>query len=432
MERLLGNTGLTAPTLDRMRTLVGLLGDPQNTIPAVHVTGTNGKGSTVRSVVELFGASGLTASSYTSPHLDAVNDRISIANNPLCDADFLAAINDVAVVEDLVTQRCGTAPSYFEILAAAAYNWFADMAHVNVIEVGMGGRWDATNVVDSQVSVITNIGEEHLEVIGPTLADVAFEKAGIISEGSSVVCGEVDPELVKVVAAVAQDAGCEFWQAGRDYRVEQRYAELGGQVLDITTPYGTHDEVFVSLHGAHQAANVAAAVVAVEAFFGRALGDDVVAEALRALCVPGRFEVMARSPVVVTDGAHNPLGAQALAATMAEVFGHGGAHGKNTALVIGVSRPHDPAALLEAVQAQSYSAVVATSFDWPRSVPAAEIAQGARNVGVDRGAITQTRSVADGIEQATEAVGTEGIVLVTGSLYVVSEARAYLAKNRHT
>ncbi len=432
MERLVGSADVSAPTLDRMWTLVGLLGDPQDTIPTIHITGTNGKGSTVRAAVEMFTASGLTAGSYTSPHLDAVNDRICVANQPLNDTDFATALSEIAAIERLATDRSGARPSYFEILAAAAYNWFANNAHVNVIEVGMGGRWDATNVVDSQVSVITNIGSDHLEIIGPTLADVALEKAGIISAGSTVVCGEVDPELVQVVTQVAKDGSCEILLAERDYRVEDRFAAVGGQLLDLVTPFGGYSDLFVPLHGAHQAENVVTALTAVEAFFGRSLSDEVVGEAMSALQVPGRFEVLSRSPVVVTDGAHNPLGAQAVAATMTEVFGTESLAERPQALVLGVSRPQEPFEMLTALQAQHYSKVIAANFDWPRSIPAAEIAQVALAAGIEPTTVGQAESVAAGIAQAVDAVGSDGLVLVTGSLYAVSEARAHLRGSKPT
>ena len=168
LERLLGSAEATPPTLDRMWTLMGVLGDPQDSVPTIHITGTNGKGSTARLAVALLGSCGLAAGSYTSPHIERVNDRITVADEPLDDESFTLAISEIAVFESMVTERCGERPNYFEVMAAAAYNWFASNAHVNVIEVGMGGRWDATNVVDAAVAVITNIGADHLEIIGPT------------------------------------------------------------------------------------------------------------------------------------------------------------------------------------------------------------------------------------------------------------------------
>ena len=217
LEQQLGGSGVSAPTLDRMVTLMALLGDPQTTIPAIHITGTNGKGSTARMIVEVLGNLGLDAGCYTSPHIERVNDRISVANTALSDEDFVTALAEVAIVEPFVLDMTGARPNYFEVLCAAAYNWFAAMAiDVNVIEVGMGGRWDATNVIEAEVAVITNIEADHLEIIGPTLADVAREKAGIVSPNSHVICGETDPELVEVIRAAG---GREFWLRGEDFDV---------------------------------------------------------------------------------------------------------------------------------------------------------------------------------------------------------------------
>ena len=318
LERLLGSPDAAPPTLDRMWTLMGVLGDPQDSVPAIHITGTNGKGSTARMAVALLGACGLAAGSYTSPHINRVNDRITVANEPLDDEAFTMAISEVAVFESMVIERCGERPNYFEVMAAAAYNWFASTAHVNVIEVGMGGRWDATNVVDAAVAVITNVGADHLEIIGPTLADVALEKAGIICAGSTVVCGETAPELTGIVEAAAAQAGAEMWQRGIDWDVVRRRPAVGGQLVTVRTPFGEHSDHFVPLHGAHQATNIATAISSVEAFFGRLLDADLVAAALGDISLPARFEIVAREPTVVIDGAHNPAGAAALRDTLAE------------------------------------------------------------------------------------------------------------------
>ena len=318
LERLLGSPEAKPPTLDRMWTLMGVLGDPQDSVPAIHITGTNGKGSTARLTVALLGACGLAAGGYTSPHIDRVNDRITVANEPLDDETFTMAVSEVAVFESMVIDRCGERPNYFEVMAAAAYNWFASTAHVNVIEVGMGGRWDATNVVDAAVAVITNVGADHLEIIGPTLADVAAEKSGIISAGATVVCGETAPELTEIVAAAASQVDAELWRRGTDWDVAQRQLAVGGQLVTVRTPFGEHVDHFVPLHGAHQAINAATAISAAEAFFGRPLDDDVIAAALGDISLPARFEIVAQEPTVVVDGAHNPAGAAALRDTLAE------------------------------------------------------------------------------------------------------------------
>jgi dihydrofolate synthase/folylpolyglutamate synthase len=436
LERLLGSPEATPPTLDRMWTLMGVLGDPQDSVPAIHITGTNGKGSTARLSVALLGACGLAAGSYTSPHVDRVNDRIAVANEPLDDDAFMAAISEIAVFEPMVIERCGERPNYFEVMAAAAYNWFASAAHVNVIEVGMGGRWDATNVVDAAVAVITNVGADHLEIIGPTLADVAREKAGIISAGATVVCGETTPELSDIVAAAANQAGAELWLRGPDWDVAQRWPAVGGQLVTVRTPFGEHAELFVPLHGAHQATNVAAAISSVEAFFGRSLDDDVIAAALDAVSLPARFEIVARNPTVVIDGAHNPAGAIALRDTLAEsLLVDPDTADSPRVLVIGANRPHDPAAFCEALGLGPFDAVVATAADWPRALPPAEIVEAVEAALVPAGEaadrrsppqIINTASVSEALRVACERAGSDGIVVATGSLYVAAEARRFL------
>jgi dihydrofolate synthase/folylpolyglutamate synthase len=417
LERRLGAPGLEPPSLDRMSALMGLLGDPQSSIPALHITGTNGKGSTSRMIVELLGALGLDAGSYRSPHITRVNDRISVANAPLSDDDFAAALAEVAVVEQFVTERVGEAPNYFEVLCAAAYNWFAATAvDVNVIEVGMGGRWDATNVIEAEVAVVTNVGPDHLEIIGPTLADVAREKAGIVSPGSHVICGETDPALVDIVRAAG---GRELWVRGQDFDILADRLAVGGRVVDLFTPYGRHEEVFIPVHGRHQSANLVAAIAAVEAFFGRRLEDEVVTAALAPLTLPARFEVMGRHPLVIVDGAHNPTGAAAASETLFEDF----AGPERPVLVMGCNRPHDPAAFLSAIGAARFAAVVATAADWPRAVPVEEVAAAA----TQSGARTESAPrVADAVDLAVEIAGVEGVVLVAGSLYVAAEARVHL------
>ena len=424
LEQQLGGSGVSAPTLDRMVTLMALLGDPQTTIPAIHITGTNGKGSTARMIVEVLGNLGLDAGCYTSPHIERVNDRISVANTALSDEDFVTALAEVAIVEPFVLDMTGARPNYFEVLCAAAYNWFAAMAiDVNVIEVGMGGRWDATNVIEAEVAVITNIEADHLEIIGPTLADVAREKAGIVSPNSHVICGETDPELVEVIRAAG---GREFWLRGEDFDVLSESLAVGGRVVDLFTPFGRHEQVFLPVHGRHQVDNLVTAVAALEAFFGRQLDDELISGALSVLALPARFEVMGRRPLVVIDGAHNPTGGRAASDTLFEdMLSWDIDSSVGPVLVIGSNRPHDPAAFLEAIRAADFRHIVATASDWPRAIQAQEIAAIASGFGPP---VTIAPSVADAVDFAIETAGESGVVLITGSLYVASEARVHLQK----
>lgn len=453
LERLLGVSDVDAPTLDRMWTLMGVLGDPQDSVPAIHITGTNGKGSTARLAVALLGACGLAAGSYTSPHIERVNDRIALAGEPLGDDDFASAISEIAVFEPLVVERFGERPNYFEVLAAAAYNWFASTAHVNVIEVGMGGRWDATNVVDGAVAVVTNIGADHLEVIGPTLADVAAEKAAIIASGAVAVCGETAPALVDIVAEAAAEAGAELWRRGDEWDISDRRLAVGGQVVSVRTPYGEHSDQFVPLHGVHQAVNVATAVTAVEAFFGRSLDDDVVAAALGDMSLPARFEIVAHQPTVVIDGAHNPPGAAALRETLAETLSVGnesvpaaghddlGASASTppgrTVLIVGANRPHDPEAFCEALELDSFDTVVTAAASWPRAIAPSEVAQAVTSAAArsdhSDGApeVIPANDVAAALQIARERSGSDGTIVVSGSLYLAAEARRLLTARSH-
>ena len=446
LERLLGSPEASAPTLDRMWTLMGVLGDPQDSVPAIHITGTNGKGSTARIASALLGACGLAAGSYTSPHIDRVNDRITVANEPLDDESFAQAISEIAVFEPMVTDRFGERPNYFEVMAAAAYNWFASTAHVNVIEVGMGGRWDATNVVDAAVAVITNVGADHLEIIGPTLADVASEKAGIIAPGATVVCGETAPDLVDIVAGVTAEVGAELWRRGIDWDVAQRRTAIGGQLITVFTPFGEHSDHFLPLHGAHQSVNAATAICAVEAFFGRSLDHDVVAAALSDVTLPARFEIVGSRPTVVIDGAHNPVGAASLRDTLAESLSicaeaaeglddpAAGGRGSVSVLVVGANRPHDPAEFCEALDLGVFDAVVGTAASWPRALAPSDIVDAAERAAAgltQRPEIIPISNVDDAVHWAIDRAGAEGTVVVSGSLYVAAEARRLLGASAH-
>lgn len=417
LEQHLGGNGLAVPSLDRMRTLMGLLGDPQHEIPAIHITGTNGKGSTARMVVELIGATGLDVGSYTSPHIDRVNDRIMIANEPLDDDSMTQALAEVAEVEPWVVESTGETPSYFEILCAAAYNWFAATAvDVNVIEVGMGGRWDATNVIEADVVALTNIGRDHLEIIGPTVADVTREKAGIICPRAHVICGETTPELLDIVTATEHR---ELWRRGDDYGVMEDRLAVGGRLVGLATPYGRHEDIFLPVNGSHQSDNAAMAVAVTEAFFGRQLDDDVVSEAFARLELPARFEVMQRRPLVIVDGAHNAPAAIVTAETLFDDF----ANEQAPILVMGTNRPHDPIEFVDALRGAQFAAIVATAANWPRAIAAETLGAALKDCGPP---IEIVPRVAAALDRAIELAGENGVVLVTGSLYVASEARGQL------
>jgi dihydrofolate synthase/folylpolyglutamate synthase len=400
------------PTLERMATLCGLMADPQLAQPAVHVTGTNGKGSTTRMVTALLAVHGLSVGTYTSPHLTRLNERLSRNGEPIDDAALADCVAAVAQLEDL----SGVRPSHFEILTLAAYRWFADLAvDAAVVEVGMGGRWDATNVIDAVVSVVTNVGLDHASVLGPTLADIAREKAGIVKPEGTLVLGETDPGL----APIFLDAGpAVALVRDRDFGCTVNRLSVGGRLLDLHTPEASYRDVFLPLHGRHQGDNAAVAVTAVEAFFGRPVEPDALEEAFAGVTVPGRFEVVGRNPLLVLDGAHNPDGCRAAAETLGD-FSPGG----ERVLVVGMNRGRSPAAMFEALAATEPRLVVACAAAWPRALPAEEVAEAARATGAE---VEVVPPVAEAVRRALARASADDAVLVTGSLHAVGAARAAL------
>jgi dihydrofolate synthase / folylpolyglutamate synthase len=400
------------------------MGDPQTSYPVVHVTGTNGKGSAVRMTTSLLLAKGLTVGTYSSPHLERLNERLAWNGEPIDDAAFAEVLLALRDLEPFVTADVGApgeAPTWFELMTAAAYRWFADVAvDVAVVEVGLGGRYDATNVADAAVAVVTNVELDHVDILGSTRAEIAAEKAGIIKAGSVVVLGEDDPSLAGIFEAEAARVGAAaLWRRHEDFGCEMNRLAVGGRLLDLRTPGARYEDVFVPLHGAHQGDNAAAAVAAAEAFFGEPLGEEVVAEGLAATTVPGRMEVVVRHPLVVLDGAHNAAGARAAGATLAEDFALAG----RVIVVMGCLRGRDPGELLQGLGPERLEHVIACPAPSPRGLPAAAVADAARALGLRA---TEAPTVAAALEMARGLAGANDLVLVTGSLYVVGAARATL------
>ncbi len=402
-------------SLERMKELCAVLGDPQHAYPVVHVTGTNGKGSTVRMISALLRAAGLSVGTYTSPHLERINERLAWDGAEIDDDALGEAIGAVAAVESMA----GVRPSYFEILTAAAFAWFADLAvDVAVVEVGLLGRYDATNVADASVAVLTNVGRDHTDGRGAWRAAIAEEKAGIVKPGSHFVLGEADPDL-RPVLADATPRVASVWVRGADFDCEVNRVAHGGRLVDLRTPKANVEEVFLPLHGAHQGDNAAIALAAAEAFFDRPLGDDLVTDAFARVRLPGRFEVVDRDPTVVLDGAHNVDGAAAAARTLAEDFTLSG----SVILVVGLLEGRDPTEVLEALWATEAGFLVACTPPSPRAIPAPVLAAAAERLGIPAEAVS---SVPDAVTRALAVAGPDDLVLVTGSLYVVGEARRSL------
>ena len=476
----LEKTGATAGkvqglSLDTMTRLMDVLGDPQKAYPVVHITGTNGKGSTARMIADLLAAHGLVVGLYTSPHLQRVNERLWWSGDPLLrvdtdgevfeavvssgkralpaeredvvsDADLIgldeeevsyalsegmaadtversdarpggpisdeelaAVISDIAEFEVLA----GVTPSYFELCTAAAFSWFAQIpVDVAVIEVGVLGRYDATNVADAQVAVLTTIGQDHTDLQGDWRAAIAREKAGIIKPDSFLVLGEEDLDLRPIFE---EESGGRLWVRGEDFVTESNRVAVGGRVIDVRTPGGLLDDVFVPLHGEHQGANATLAIAAVEAFFARPLDPEVVQAGFMRVQMPGRFQIVARSPLVIVDGAHNPEGAETVAETLAEDFDIGG----QLIYVVGLLGGRDPAQVLEALGVRQANLLIAVEPDSPRALPATEVAAAATGLGVATEVIVD---LGDAIARARAIASEDDVIVITGSLYVAGAA----------
>jgi dihydrofolate synthase/folylpolyglutamate synthase len=403
---------IDSPTIAPITAICGALGDPHLSAPVIHVTGTNGKGSTVQMISRLLTAQGLTVGTYTSPHLEDITERIKRNGEPISEEELGEQIGAVADVAPLVGQD----PGYFEILTAAAFRWFADVAvDVMVIEVGLLGRWDATNIVDSQVAVVTNIGMDHTEFAGPTLTDIAREKAGIVKPGSAVIIGETDADLA---AIFEQAGGATSLKVGDDFAVLSNALAVNGRLLDIRTPTTIYTDVFVPLNGAHQGDNAAVALAAVETFFAAPLPEDVVHEGFGEVTMPGRFEIMGRQPLTVIDGAHNPQGADRCAEVF---FGDFHPEGRRM-LVVGTLR--DPVAMLAALRADEFDIVFVCTAPTPRGVAAADLEQAAKELGCDN--VTAFNTVEEACRRAMAYADGDDAVLVTGSLYTAGAARSTL------
>jgi dihydrofolate synthase/folylpolyglutamate synthase len=414
LERTVSPTRLAPPTLAPMRELVGLLGDPQTAFPVLHLTGTNGKTSTARILTRLLEVAGLTVGTYTSPHLESITERIGRNGVPISEEDFADAVAGVAGVAALMSQ----APSYFDVLTAAAYRWFADVAvHAAVVEVGLLGRWDSTNVADGQVAVLTNVGADHLDYAG-SIENIAREKVGIVKPGSIFVLGETSEELAPLFEGTEAEA---VWRRDEDFAVVENSMAVGGRLLTLRTPTSMYEDLFLRLHGAYQGENASIALAACEAFLGGPLDGELILEAFDSVRSPGRLEVMSRQPLCLLDGAHNDAGAYVLSAAIDEEFGEV----KHWTLVLGVLTPHDPFAFLEALDLPDVVRVVTCQSNSPRAVPASEVAAAAERAGLYA---EVGGSVADAVSRALAGSTAEDAVLVTGSLHVVGEARTALRR----
>ena len=401
------------PDLDRMRALATLLDDPQLTYPTIHVTGTNGKTTTARLIAAIACAHGLNTGLFTSPHLSSVVERFEICGEPIAPQTFGDEYEHLVPYLRTVDEQVGPV-TYFETLAALGFLVFADgPVALGVLEVGMGGTWDATNLVGGDVAVICPIGLDHPE-LGSTIAEVAGEKAGIIKQGKVAVVREQPSEALEVIERRCEEQIATLLLEDREWGLEQRTAAVGGQALTVRGSHATYDELLLPIYGEHAARNAAAAIVAVEGLLERELDADAVRVALGSATSPGRLEVVGRRPLVVLDGAHNPAAAEALAEALPETFS-----GNRLHLVMAVFADKDLDGIVRAI-APLADAGYATAVDSVRARPAGEVAEALTAAGVP----TETfDTVADAIDAAREAASADDLILVTGSLYTVADAR---------
>ncbi len=406
------------PTLERVRRLADLLDHPERTAPAVHLTGTNGKTTTARMVAALLATFGVGAGVYTSPHLQDIRERVALATRPISTAELAEAYSylDPFLAEvDRVSDRPVT---FFEALTMLAFTWFAELpVDAQVVEVGMGGEWDATNLVHGDVAVVTTVSLDHPE-LGATPAQVAVEKAGIIKPGATVVSQRQDDDVLEVLARRAAQRHATLLVEGRDFGVERRRAAVGGQTLDLRTPAGVLHDLFVPLYGRHQAGNAAVALVAVQAFLGgRPLDEATVRAGFAAVRSPGRLEVAAHQPLVLLDGAHNPAGARALAAALLEEF----VVDRRT-IVLAVLADKDLRGILEGL-APATGRLLVTAPASQRAASPERLRKEAEALGLTAEVAPDVRTA---LRRAIDGAGRSEAVVVTGSLYTVGEARDLL------
>jgi len=417
------------PSLDRISALIDALGSPQISFPTVHIGGTNGKTSTSRMVDALFTELEYRTGRFTSPHLESFLERISIKGEAISPAELIATYNDIALYLDLIDSRSDIPISYFEALTALAFVAFAEHpVDIGIIEVGMGGDWDATNVIQSAVSVLMPIGLDHTEYLGETIEEIARTKAGIIKPESHVVLAAQEPKVARILLERVVEKSAIPYREGIEFALLRRDIAVGGQLIAIRGVHGEYSDIYLPLHGAHQAANAAIAVATVEAFVGVRLDEDLVRAAFAGVSSPGRLEILHRDPTVIIDAAHNPHGAKALAETIRSEFDF-----ESIFCVLGILGDKDVKGFLKTLE-PVVDRLVVTKSQSPRALPVAELFALAVEVfGNDRvfkeddlaSAITYAMEQVTLINQVSDGVSA---VVITGSVVTAGSARAILKK----
>ena len=405
------------PDLARIDDLVKLLDHPELTYPSIQITGTNGKTTTARVTTAVACAHGLTTGTFVSPHVVSVTERLTVCGAPIADQEFGEEYERVLPYLRLVDDRVGPV-TYFEALTVLAYVWFADKpVGLGVFEVGMGGTWDATNVVRGDVAVLCPIGLDHVGILGDTVGAIATEKAGIVKEGRTAVVRRQVPEAMDVIRARAADVSATLLVEGADFAIDDRTRAVGGQVIQVRGLHADYEDLVLPMHGESAARNAAAAIAACEALLGRALDANAVREALAGLAVPGRLEVVGRQPAVILDGAHNPEAAGSLTSTLLEAFSWRTLH-----VVIGMFEDKDVEGVAAALGPLAQSArAIATRPEGPRAASAERLAAALQSAGFRE--VSTAPTVPDAVLAAREAAAEDDLILVTGSFYTVAGAR---------
>jgi dihydrofolate synthase/folylpolyglutamate synthase len=419
------------PGLPRIEDMLDLLGSPQRSYPSIHVAGTNGKTTTTRMIEALLRELGLRTGRYTSPHLESLTERIAIDGTPLSPEKFASVYDEVAPVAELVDGKHPEPMTYFEVMTGMAFAAFADApVDVAVVEVGLGGTSDATNVVNAPVAVMMPIALDHMDVLGNTVGEIAADKAGIVHDGAFLVTAHQSVDAAEALLRRSVEVGATVAREGMEFGVLERQHGVGGQLLTLRGLQGEYDDIVLPLHGAHQASNAAVALAAVEAFLGaqQQLDPDIVRAAFAGITSPGRLETVRTSPTLLLDAAHNPAGAAALVDALGEAFAFTRLVG-----VVAVLADKDAFGLLEALE-PALDAIVVTTNSSPRSLPVDELAELAIDVfGEDRVEVVERLDEAlDAAVRLAEIdpdlIGAPGGigVLVTGSVVTVGEARRLL------
>ncbi|MEU5698895.1 bifunctional tetrahydrofolate synthase/dihydrofolate synthase [Streptomyces aurantiacus] len=421
------------PSVTRIAALMDVLGEPQRAYPAIHITGTNGKTSTARMIEALLGAFDLRTGRYTSPHVQSITERISLDGASIPAERFVETYQDIQPYVEMVDAGQEFRLSFFEVLTGMAYAAFADApVDVAVVEVGMGGSWDATNVIDGDVAVVTPIDLDHTDRLGETPGEIAKEKAGIVKQGATVILAQQPVDAAQVLLKKAVEVDATVAREGLEFGVVSRQVAVDGQLLTLRGLGGEYEAVYLPLHGAYQAHNAAVALAAVEAFFGvgsqrpEPLDIDTIRKAFASVTSPGRLEIVRRSPTVVLDAAHNPAGARATAEAIREVFDFSRLIG-----IVGSSGDKNVRGLLEAFE-PIFTEVVVTQNSSHRAMDTDELAAIAVEVfGADR--VQVEPRLDDALEAAITLAEVEGEyagggVLVTGSVITVGEARLLLGR----